>query len=242
MTLDEFCKSIGRLKLDNAQKAVAILWFLDQEETGIQKTYLELSKIIRANHIGSPNPSDLRKRIAKTHCVYTRSGSFWIREDKKAEIRSWVSEALIGMPETVPIDEEFLPEAVYKSSRKYINQVCIQLNGSYFRVYFDCAAVMIRRLIETLIIEAYEKEKRETEIKDGNNNYYMLGDLIIKAVGAGGLSLGRESKKALRDIKKRGDRSAHNRRYNAKKSDLDNIKDGLRLCVEELMNMADLYP
>ena len=242
MTLGEFCKSIGRLGFSNAQKAVAILWFFDQQESGIEKTSAELSKEIIEHHIGNPNPASLRKLISKTGCVYTRAGSFRIREDKKNEIRGWVSDALVGIPEVVPIDEQFLPEEVFKSTRKYIDKVCIQLNGSYFHGYFDCTAVMIRRLIETLIIEAYEKEKRQTEIQDGSGNYFMLGELISRSTATGGLTLGRDAKKALKVIKKLGDRSAHNRKYNAKKLDLDGIKDGLRLCVEELMNTADLYP
>ncbi len=242
MNLDEFCKSIGRLTLSNAQKAVSILWFLDQEDAGIEKTSVELTKIIRGHHIGNPNPPDLRKRIPKTGCVYTRAGSFRIREDKKDEVRSWVIDVLVGVPEAVPIDEQFLPEQIYKSIRGYIDQVGIQLNGSYFHGYFDCAAVMIRRMTETLIIESFEKLNRESEIKDGSGNYLMLRDLIDKSVASGGLPLGRSTKHALKVIKRRGDNSAHNRRYLAKKPDLDSFKDGLRLCVEELMHIADLYP
>jgi len=241
MTLEEFCMSIGRIKLSTAQKAVAILWFFEQQEHGVKKTHLELSKIIRANHIGNPNPPDLRERIPKTGCVYRRAGSFWIREDKKDDVRDWIKEALVGMPQTVPLDGQFLPERIYNSTRGYINQVGLQLNGAYHHGYFDCAAVMIRRMVETLIIESYEKLKRESEIKDSNDNYLMLSGLVDKSVSPGGLSVGRDSKKALKEIKRRGDHSAHNRRYIAKKTDLDSIKDGLRLCVEELMHIADLY-
>lgn len=242
MVLDEFCKSIGRLTLTNAQKAVAILWFWDQEEAGIEKKSRELAKEIREHHIGNPDPGQLSKSIKATKCVYTRAGLFRLREDKKDEIRSWINDALVGMPETVPFDELFLTEEVYKSTRKYINQVCIQLNGSYFKGYFDCAAVMIRRLVETLIIESFEKENRGNEIKDTNGDYWMLKKLVIKTIGSTGLTLGRNSKSALKDIRELGNLSAHNRRYIAKKSDLDKVKVGLRVCVEELMNIADLYP
>ena len=241
MTLEEFCMSIGRLKLSMAQKAIAILWFFDQQESGVKKTYLELSKIIRANHIGSPNPPDLRKRIPTTGCAYRRAGYFWIREDKKDEIRSWIQDALVGMPQAVPIEEQYLPEQVYKCKRGYILQVGNQINGSYRYGYYDCAAVMIRRFTETLIIESFEKLNRESEIKGGGGDYLMLSDLIDKSVAAGGLNLGRDSKKVLKEIKQKGDYSAHNRRYIAKKTDLDSIKDGLRLCIEELMHITYLY-
>ena len=37
-----------------------------------------------------------------------------------------------------------------------MEKVLSQINGSYDCALFDCTAVMCRRLLETLIIEAYE--------------------------------------------------------------------------------------
>ena len=70
----------------------------------------------------------------------------------------------------------------------------------------------------------------------------MLGKLVDAANGNSGLSLGREARKGLEEIKKLGDRSVHNRRYNAKPSDLNKVQDSLRLALEELANPAGLYP
>jgi hypothetical protein len=59
----------------------------------------------------------------------------------------------------------------------YIESVCKQLNGCFRACYYDAASVMLRRLMETLIIEAYEHLKRDGEIKDGDGNYFMLKHL-----------------------------------------------------------------
>lgn len=243
MTITEFCLSISHVEnFSNAHKATAILWFLDQENGGIKKSASELAEIIRENHIGNPNSTDLSKQIKKLGCAYSSKNIFYLRQDKKAEVRSWIEGVLNGIPTEVPIDSQYLNEQIWKPTRGYIEKVCVQLNGSYHQGFYDCAAVMIRRVIETLIIGAYEKLNRESEIKDSDGNYFMLGELVKKATGQNGLALGYESKKGLAEIKKLGNRSAHNRHYNAKKPDIDQVKDQLRLVFEELANIAGYYP
>src|ERR1043166_8721312 len=100
---------------------------------------------------------------------------------------------------------------------------------------------MLRRLIETLIIECYEHLHREAEIKNAQGQYFMLGDLVDAALGSAGINLGtREVKNALSAVKKQGDRAAHNRRFNAIRPDLDNIKDEVRVAIDVLINVASL--
>lgn len=99
---------------------------------------------------------------------------------------------------------------------------------------------MMRRLVETLLIEAYEALGRENEIKDGSDNYLMLRDIVSRALGATHIGLGRDAKDALSKIKEMGDRSAHNRRYNAVRPDMDKVQSGLRVVVDELINIARL--
>ena len=59
---------------------------------------------------------------------------------------------------TRPINDKFvLPHAIVKGTRGYIERVVFQINGCYEKGWFDGCAVMMRRLIETLIIECFEK-------------------------------------------------------------------------------------
>jgi hypothetical protein len=99
---------------------------------------------------------------------------------------------------------------------------------------------MLRRLAETLIIECYEKLRRDSEIKDRDGNFYMLGTLVDKACGPSGLNLGREAKAGLSEIKEHGDRSAHNRRINAVRPELERFRSRARVAIEELINIAEL--
>jgi hypothetical protein len=67
--------------------------------------------------------------------------------------------------------------------------------------FYDGAFVLLRRLVETLLIECYEHEKSQFRIADSDGNYFMLSGIIADAVDKSGLSLGRETKSVLRELK-----------------------------------------
>jgi len=137
----------------------------------------------------------------------------------------------------------YLPEPIWKNTRGYIEAVCRELNGSFHHAYYNATAVMLRRLLETLIIEAYEHLNREIEIKDGSGNYLMLSDLAERACGKNGhkgINLGRDSKKALNEARHVGNWSAHAPRFIAHAIDLTKFQAEMRLLVQELIQIADL--
>jgi len=127
-----------------------------------------------------------------------------------------------------------------KNTRGYIEKISNQINGCYEKGWYDACAVMIRRLIETLIIEVFEKHNLSSSIKDGNGDYYFLRDLITLLLNDTSWSLGRNVKTALPHLKDIGDKSAHSRRYNAQRDDIDKIKSGLRDVVQELIYLSGL--
>ncbi|HHT9138973.1 MAG TPA: DUF4145 domain-containing protein [Candidatus Wunengus sp. YC60] len=133
-----------------------------------------------------------------------------------------------------------IPMAIVKGTRGYIEKVALQANGCYESGWFDACAVMIRRIVETLIIECFECHKIAERIKDSNGNYFLLKDLIDACLKENAWTLGRNTKKALPSIKDIGDLSAHNRRYLANKSDIDKLQEGLRVTVEELVHLSKL--
>lgn len=138
----------------------------------------------------------------------------------------------------VPETEQVLPMAVVEGTRGYVERIVLQANGCYEHEWYDACAVMIRRLVETLIIEVYEKHKKEAEIQDQDGNYLMLSHLVGKILADKTWNLGRETKAALPQLKNLGDRSAHSRRYLAKKGDIDKVLNGLRATVDELLHLA----
>jgi hypothetical protein len=242
LTLDGFCEVVKDLNRSNAEKALAVLWYFDHEQTDIAKTAGQLTKVLGDHHVGTPNQTELAAAIRKTKlCSESRKG-FSLKPGSRKLIRDWLPD-LDGIQPTMDHVSGYLPEPIWKNTRGYIEAVCRELNGCFHHSYYNAAAVMMRRLLETLIIEAYEHLNRDAEIKDGGGNYLMLSDLAERVCGDKGhkgLNLGRDSKKALKDAREVGNWSAHARRFIAHAGDLTKFQAGMRLLVQELIQIADL--
>jgi hypothetical protein len=139
-----------------------------------------------------------------------------------------------------PESEQVLPFSVVRGTRGYIEKVVHQVNGCYEHGWFDACAVMIRRLVETLIIEAFEHHKIAQHIKNSQGDFLYLGDLIDKTLAETTWNLTRNTKGALPRLKNIGDRSAHSRYFTAHRKDIDKIIDDLRVVSQELVYIAHL--
>ena len=136
--------------------------------------------------------------------------------------------------------ELVLAKSLVKGTRGYIESVVNQINSTYENASYDACAVMIRRLIETLIIEAFEYYKIADKIKTPTGNFFYLSDLITQTIDEKSWNMGRNAKQALPKLKNVGDLSAHSRRHIAHRSDIDNIMSDLRTAVQELIYLANL--
>ncbi len=139
----------------------------------------------------------------------------------------------------VPAGEMVLSSEVLAVAPHYLRRILLQANGCYEQRWFDACSVMIRKLVESLIIEVYEKHGKEAEIKAGGE-YMMLSGLIAQMLGSKHWSLQRETKRELPALKLLGDRAAHSRRYQAVKADIDQIRPGLRAAVDDLLHLAGI--
>jgi hypothetical protein len=136
-----------------------------------------------------------------------------------------------------PTSEPVLPTAVLAKAPTYLQRTLLQANGNYINRWFDACSVMIRKLIENLIIDVYEKHGKQAEIQS-SGEYLMLSGLIAAILKQTHWTLGRETKRSLPLIKQLGDRGAHNRRYEATKQDVDQLLPGLRATVDDLLHLA----
>lgn len=138
------------------------------------------------------------------------------------------------------IGQPVIPFTLVRNTRGYIERVVHQINGTYSNGWFDACAVMIRRLAETLIIEIYEKYAIADSIKNSQGDFLYLSDLISKTLNEQSWNLTRNTRQALPKLKDIGDKSAHSRRFNAVRHDIDKIRTDLRVVVQEFVYMADL--
>ena len=136
-----------------------------------------------------------------------------------------------------------LSQTITIRTKNYIERIADQMNECYERGCYDACLVMMRRLVETLIIECFEANHiADRAKKDGH--FLMLNELIevlckVDSEPAG-WNLSRKCKEALPKIKKRADLSAHSRSYLARRHDVDDIRDDLRIVVEDLVHTAGI--
>ena len=157
------------------------------------------------------------------------------------KIREAVKPVTLPPTEVTPsVDQPVLPHSLFKDTRGYIEKVVFQINRSYEHTCYDACAVMIRRLVEVLIIEAFEHHGMASKVQNTHGDYLYLGDLIDKTVAEPSWTLGRNAKRGLPKLKTIGDQSAHSRRYNARRTYIDAVIIDVRTVAEELLYLAAL--
>jgi len=137
-------------------------------------------------------------------------------------------------------DDAVVIFSLVRNTRGYIERVVHQINGAYASGWYDACAVMIRRLVETLIIESFEKHGISDKIKGASGDFLFLRDLITVTLAERSWNLSRNTRQALPRLKDVGDLSAHSRRYIAQRKDIDKLVRDLRVIIQELVTVAEL--
>jgi hypothetical protein len=154
--------------------------------------------------------------------------SFKAKSDLAAEFES---------PESQPLTAAsvaFFPDDIVEEKHFVQKKILWEINRNYDTACYNACAAMLRRLIETLIISAFDHHGLADNIKrDGE--YIEFGALIGKAAAEPALKLGRETKRVFPDLKYFGDASAHSRLILVRKQDLDRLHNSARGAIEELV-------
>lgn len=208
----------------------------------LSQTHSKLKKVITAGELEEGEIEKLSSNIEILKSAAVKPAQ---RTEALKQIKFICQSELLPRVENltadpVPETEQVLPMAVVQGTRGYIEKIVLQANGCYEHQWYDACAVLIRRFVETLIIELYEAHKRQAEIQDNDGNYLMLSHLVDKIISDKTWNLSRETKPVLPQLKNLGDRSAHNRRYLAKKGDIDKVLSGLRILADDLLHLSGL--
>jgi hypothetical protein len=141
---------------------------------------------------------------------------------------------------TAPGNELFPLSLIAKTKRGYLMVIANQMNGCFRQGWYDSCAVMMRRLVEVVLIEAFEHQGVASKIKDAKGDYVQLSSLIDAALVEPKFTLTRSSKVELPRLRNLGHRSAHGRHFTAQAGDIAKVEDGVRVVVEEFLNHAGL--
>jgi len=150
---------------------------------------------------------------------------------------------LVGFLEKFDRDgpsEELFPMEILEGTRNYIEKLAAQTNGCYQRGWYDACAVMVRRLIEILIIDCFEKHNIASKIEDADGNYYGLAQLIGLFLTENTWHISRPVRKylpKLKDLKEIGDIAAHGRHLVTKKQ-IESLAKAVAYAFQGLVEIA----
>ncbi|NLH45116.1 MAG: hypothetical protein GX451_03170 [Acholeplasmataceae bacterium] len=141
----------------------------------------------------------------------------------------------------IPVSDALINLSIVDSTPYYIQGIAKQMAQCYECSFYDATLVLMRKLVETLIIETFERFGIDDSIKDTNGDFFYLSNLIPAFLNSLKWNPSRNLHQNIAKIKKYGDLSAHNRRFQAKKTDIDNFKFELRQVLQEIILTID-YP
>lgn len=238
MTLDEFIDRIDGFVDKKASEQIPYFGYFLITYQGqasftakdIDSCFLQIRLPAYSNISAFLSKEQKAKRLLKA-----KVGGYVLSKKMSDAIANDIGEIKVKAP-----SDNLFPIDIFDNTRDYVKKTARQAILCYDYGLYDGCLVMIRRLIETLIIELFEHRELKERILDKNNNYLFCGDLIDNLLNEKKLwTIGRNAAQELPKIKKLGDLSAHNRRFNAKKSDIDSIKTGLRVVLEELVHLVN---
>lgn len=238
-TRSQFAKEIAKLTLTHEERAIAMLWFYRETQAFDERSVSELAADLHEEGFPKPNVTRLASslRRAKFTVVGKRKGTLQLDARRIDELYRRYHK-LLNIPE-VDVRGDFLPPEWTASTRKYLEQLVKQINGTYEIGFYDACATLCRRLMESLIIECYIRAGRTQDIQRGGS-FFALDALISFASADKTMTFSRNSPKTMRDVKTVGDTAAHDRTYITPKIDLDELKLRYRHLIQELLAKAGI--
>lgn len=241
MDINLFIKRIpGFENLSAANKIDYFVYFLLHEKTikgvlpkDVLDCFHELNLNPYSNISSYLNKNSQRRKNQK---FLKRNNLFFLESGVKGLIEKTTSNDVFIEP-----SNDLFPISIFDDTRKYLLGFAKEAAASYDYGLYNSCFFMLRKILETLIIELFERHSIDNKIKNNNGGYLFLSDLISKAVSENTWHLTKISREDMPKLKKLADSSVHSKRFSAKKIDIENIKTEIRIIFQELISLID-YP
>ncbi len=235
----DFSLHLAKLELSHTDRAVAFLYYYRETQEFEERSAPDLAGDLHDEGFPKPNVTRLREGLSRSQFTTRGSQSELYQLDVR---RIGELEVLYGQlleRRKVSVSKNLIPPEWVAGTRQYLEQMVYQINAAYEYGMYDASAVLLRRMMESLIIEIYIHEKRHHDIQVGGV-FLMLDKLISHITTDKGISLSRNTPKTMREIKQLGDIAAHDRTYITPQVDIDDLKARYRRLIQELLPKAGI--
>ncbi|MGZ9812219.1 hypothetical protein ACXN5S_17285 [Pseudoroseicyclus sp. H15] len=231
--MPDFWSVVGASEKSEKDIVLAAAWYL--ERTSDQKPkFSEVVSAVERNGVRlNINRSRLRGYLRRAPGVSISNSEEVLLKSEMSQVFADRYGGVSDFP-TDRVVDTVLDSAQFESDRRYIKSVVRQINGSRQQEFFDACAVLMRRLMEISIIDAFERLDEHDAVRNSNGEIFSLDKLISLAKECKLIQLSRGSKPALSKIKTLGDRAAHNRSYITTAQDVDELKQDFRTVISDL--------
>ncbi|MBP9669565.1 MAG: hypothetical protein KBE09_04735 [Candidatus Pacebacteria bacterium] len=221
------------------EQAVALLWYYEQTQLYTERSVTDIVHDVEDLGFGRQNVGRLRDALRRSRLTVngTARDTFRINAARFPELTEKYGNLLdIVEPEAT---SSVIPVDFVSGTRTYIERLVKQINASYDAGSFDASAVILRRLMESILIEVYITAGRQAEIKQGAV-FMQLSDLITHIANDTNVNKSRNLVQGLGLIKDIGDTAAHHRTYITPKQDIDDNRTAMRRVIHELLVLAGI--
>lgn len=234
---EEYSKRLAKLDLSHVDRAIAFLYYYRETQEYEERSASDLTADLHDEGFPRPNVTRLRDGLAGSRLTTRGSKPGFFRIDlRKLDDVAEQYEPLLERKQ-VSVSKYVIPPDWLTGTRAYLEQMIYQINAAYEYGMFDASAVLMRRFMESLIIEIYIYEKRHHDIQTGGA-FYMLERLISHITTDAKVSLSRNAPKTMREVKQLGDTAAHDRTYITPQVDIDDVRSRYRRLIQELLVKA----
>ena len=237
----EFAQQIAKLHLTHVERAIALLWFYRETQAYDERSPRELANDLHDEHFPKPNISRFTTQLRKSRYTIAgkRRGTVQIDVRRIGKLTEKYNRYLGSVK--VEVKGAYLPNEWTVGTRKYLEQLSLQINGCYEYGFFDGCAALCRRLMESLIIECYFHIEQIPRIQV-DRKIRPLDQLITTISSDAQITLGRNTPKTMKEIKTIGDTASHDRAYLTTKIDLDDVRIRFRHMIHDLFIQAGIIP
>lgn len=240
MSLPNFVVESNLLERTEVEKVRFLAFYHYKASTQTEFTMQDALTWFQTLNLAKPNLSRLKKNLLKSSYFVRGTNHDTFRLHAR-EIRNLDTQfPNISHNEEVVSNDTILPVSLYKVNRGYIESLAKQINASYENNIFDGCAVLMRRLLEILLIHAYENLGVESGIKDSDGNYFLLEKIVKDATLNPTLNLSRNTRTCIDKFRTLGNFSAHKIYYTCKPSYIEDVILEYRATIEELLYKAGL--
>jgi hypothetical protein len=241
MNIETYSRTVALADASEIQKVALLAYFFTATKDQQEFHPREMAEMLAALGYARPNVSRLASRLRNSRDFIkgSKAGLFRLSVGAKGKLSSTFPD--IGSSEEISSDSTLIPEILFDSlKRPYLTRTVQQVNAAFESNLFDACTLMMRRLLEILMIHAFQKAGLEAAILDSDGGFQNLKTLINKALSRPEIGLSSTVRTSIDQFRELGNLSAHHMHYNCRRDDIRSLRMEYRAVIEELLYKAGL--